>query len=441
MAEIYQKILNGGYSWDNVLVQETRDRSGHVNSHTESRVHSRSAATNTLTGVKNPFWRKQVSLGQNATTHCSGTMFSWEYAWLTAGYDFYLKSSPEAVTRREWYGYQAINAPVLSSVPGSIVTEVHNRCIRKFLTACENARSSVEAGQDLGEWKQSIESLVRPLSSARRTIVDHYERLRKASRRYRAWDVPSRTKALADSYLEWTFGFKPLISDIAQGYVGLQNRFNRMSNIQPVSAQASADYSGSVVSHNEANETTLSSLRGNLKSVSNYKERMKGGYRLGLQADGRLLPLDVLQLRTLDDFKVTAWDLLPYSFLIDYFTNVGDIIHASCATRYNLAWGVQTTRQRTRDEYSYILDDVSKAFPPPIVLIDNWLQGGRASGEVVSFVRNVLTPSSLIPEFRFTIPTSAKPWVNIAALILGSSKPLVPFFTEPFKLFKGPYTD
>ena len=427
MSELYQKTTNVGYTSNSLTTTGSRTRGGVLISQNSAGATVRIADVDTLDGVKNPFWRKQIATGQNATTHCTGKRLTVDNEFVTAGYSYYSPASPNTESFGEWYGYHPVTLPVLGNPPASVVTEVHNRVIRKFLTACENARSSVEVGQDLGEYKQTIEGLIRPMSSMRKTIVDHYERLTKASRRYRAWDVPSRTKALADSYLEWTFGMKPLLSDVAGAYVGLQNAYRHMSNIQPVSAHARGSYSGSNIVANLTGQ--LLSVRGNKKSVSYYSERMKGGYRLGLQADGRLLPLDILQLRTLDDFKITAWDLLPYSFLIDYFANIGDLIHASCATRFNLAWGVQSTRTTIEEEISYnSISDLTSVFGT-VRTTSNWCKGGNSKVTSTSFIRNALTPASLIPEFRLSLPTSAKPWVNIAALVLSGGK-LCPFYKQ-----------
>jgi len=35
---------------------------------------------------------------------------------------------------------------------------------------------------------------------------------------------------------------------------------------------------------------------------------------------------------------LTAWEIIPYSFLVDYFINIGDILEASLFNQTNLAW-------------------------------------------------------------------------------------------------------
>jgi len=425
MSEIYSKSENVGYTSDMTTVIGSRTRGGSNLTYSSTPTLVTIKSQNTLAGFKNPKWRDQVRNNMPATTHCDGVAYTFDPVFLTAEYSYYSKATPSVESFGEWFGHHPMNLPVLQSTPASVVTEVHNRCIRKFISACEATRSSVEAGQDFGEWKQTIESMIRPMSSARKTIVDHYERLSKASRRYRAWDVPSRTKALADSYLEWTFGFKPLAIDIAQGYEGLRTRFRHMTNIVPVSAGATATHTGSNTFFTVGGQSL--NVTGTKKSVSKYQERMKGGYRVGLQPDGSLLPVDVLQIRTLDDFKITAWDLLPYSFLIDYFTNIGDIIHASTAVSANVVWGNSTSRRQTIDTYQYKAIPQFIGSPATTVITSNICRSGDSISSVTSFTRDVLTPAQLIPEFRFSLPTSAKPWINIAALVLSGGR-LCPFF-------------
>lgn len=427
MPEIYSKQSNVGYTSDTTTVIASRTRGGQYISYTATPTKVRIAGLDTLAGFKNPKWKDLVRNAQPATTHCDGVYYTFDPVFLTSGYCYYSKATPSVESVGEWFGYHSMNLPVLQLAPGSIVTEVHNRCIRKFISACEATRSSVEAGQDFGEWKQTIESMIRPMSSMRKTIVDHYERLSKASRRYRAWDVPSRTKALADSYLEWTFGFKPLAIDIAQGYEGLRSRFRHMTNIVTVSAGATGTHTGSNGSFNVSGQGL--NVAGTKKSVSKYQERMKGGYRVGLQPDGSLLPVDVLQIRTLDDFKITAWDLLPYSFLIDYFVNVGDIIHASTAVSANLVWGNSTVRRQTIDTYQFKSVPNFIGSPSTTVITENYCKSGDSISSATSFTRDVLTPAQLIPDIRFSLPTSAKPWINIAALVLSGGR-LCPFFTQ-----------
>jgi hypothetical protein len=427
MSEIYTKQQNVGYTSDMITVIASRTRGGTYLSYTATPTRVSVKSLNTLSGFKNPKWRDQVRNALPATTHCDGVAYTFDPVFLTAGYSYYSSSTPNVETVGEWFGHHSMNLPVLQATPAAIITEIHNRCIRKFISACEATRSSVEAGQDFGEWKQTIESIIRPMSSARKTITDHYERLTKASRRYRAWDVPSRKKALADSYLEWTFGFKPLAIDIAQGYEGLKKRFNRMTNIVTVSAGATGTHTGSNQTFNVSGQSL--NVQGTKKSVSKYQERMKGGYRVGLQPDGSLLPVDVLQIRTLDDFKITAWDLLPYSFLIDYFTNIGDIIHASTAVSANVVWGNSTVRRQTIDTYQWkVIPDF--LHNPSITYTENYCKSGDSIASATSFTRDALTPAQLIPEFRFSIPTSAKPWLNMLALVVSPAERLVPYFRK-----------
>jgi hypothetical protein len=423
VSEAYIKTENVGRTLIMQTTTGSAKLSGEVLSSSPVTSVQHLAAVDTLNGVKNPNWRDQIRNFRNACTPCTGLRTVFEPEYYSAGYSYTTTVSPNVTSFGESFGHYGLQTPSLGSVPGSVVTEVHNRCIRKFIAACNAARSSVESGQDIGEWRQSYESIIKPLGYMRELINGHYGRLKKAAQEH--WrSNSSRRKFLADSYLEFTFGWKPLAEDINDGVHGLLNRF-RFENVVPVNAKASAPYAGTSGDHFPSG--TLINCSFKRKSVSTYKERMKGAVKVNL-VHGSIPVTDVLQLSTVQDFAVTAWDLVPYSFLIDYFVNVGDIISAATFAYTNLAWGVATTRNTTEDSYSVNVVPDFLHNPALVRYRESFVQGGNSKCHTTSFTRNALTPGQLIPDIRFHLPTSAKPWVNIAALVLGGSLPLVPFF-------------
>lgn len=424
MSETYVKSTNVGYSSGMTSVNSSQDPSGQYTfySATQDSI-SRISGVNSLNGVKNPYWKTQIARGQNATTNCSGTFYSFKTDFLTTGHFYRSPISSQSVTGREWYGHPPINLPVVGIPSGSVVTEITNRAIRKFLTSCSDARSSVEAGQDFGEWRETVESLVRPMHSMKSLLEGHYSRLTKAKKVHRG-DTPSLKKALADSYLEFVFGWNPLAHDVIDAVKGLTDRERSMPQA-PVSGGASKDFSGSNTPYNPTG--LLSSVRCNKKSVSSYYVGFKGVIRLNL-VNGRIPVRDVLQLNTVQDFVCTAWDLLPYSFLVDYFVNIHDIFQAATFCYSDLIWAKKLVRSDTTETYVYTGSGPDPVSPPVGITTSRFCYGGNSEGRVTNFTRSVAVPSDLIPRVRFSIPTSIKPWANIAALVLGGSLPLVPFF-------------
>jgi cell division protein FtsL len=75
-------------------------------------------------------------------------------------------------------------------------------------------------------------------------------------------------------------------------------------------------------------------------------------YRLGFKQDvlaptGSLERLVELSGISLDRIVPTLWELTPYSFLADYFVNLGDILSAAVQSTVGVVWTNHTDRQLT----------------------------------------------------------------------------------------------
>jgi hypothetical protein len=166
-----------------------------------------------------------------------------------------------------------------------------------------------------------------------------------------------------------------------------------------------------------------------MKINSSYSVRFKGAIRtntdngqIGRAQSLRLLPADWLP---------TAWDLLPWSWVADYFTNIGDIIQALSFPTSNLVWACETDRTINTVEYSDVFLVMKDWLPPDYY----WVQtpkfncsGGSARFRFNNVNRSPVTGASLLPSFEFSIPTSKYPYFNLAAVLITRSKKLVPFF-------------
>lgn len=385
---------------------------------------------NTADGVKLPNWRDIIRSGGNATTSFTGRRIIAQANGYQAFQDLAWRNPNNPADMHTRYCYASgvffyTGAPTVSDPPPSqTVTDVTNRCIRSFLSRCDSAISSFEAGQDFGEYKETLNSLVNPLSSLRRHVSGYFDTLKKVRRKTRG-SVGLR-KALTDTYLEWTFGWNPLVSDVAKAYVNL--RSIRFENI-PVESSATGQYDGSNTAWNPPLPPgTPFTVEGNIRTTSEYTCRYKGMIRNELDPSGRVSLAQDLQVLP-ENWLPTAWDLLPYSFIADYFTNIGDIIRGYSFVFGRLSWACKTTRNSKFAVYT-----VKRVTPfdlaPPNVFIRNRAicRGGNASMVDRKVTRAKLTSDDLIPRFAFSIPHGVKPWLNMAALMLSRSVPLVPFF-------------
>jgi hypothetical protein len=110
------------------------------------------------------------------------------------------------------------------------------------------------------------------------------------------------------------------------------------------------------------------------------------------------------------DFLPTAWELIPYSFLVDYFSNIGGIIYGMSNLFTNLAWHNSTVRKELK------FRQWGTEYPlPGLVRITGAY--AKCVTSKVSVERSKYTGHG-VPSLAFKIPgfRSLK-WLNIAALV------------------------
>jgi hypothetical protein len=379
------------------------------------------SSANTFSGTTNPYWQDQIRSGINATTPANGVKYELEQAWLSAEITAF-QVVGKTLRNVNYYGHVPLIAPTQTAPSASQVTFASNRAIMKFLDKLDSATSSIEAGQDFGEWRETVNGVTNPLHSLRNLTLGYFDKLLKLKRSFKQPSV-SFAKAVADTYLEWTFGWKPLTLDIANGIVGLRERAKHY-DYQPIKAGFKLDYLGSdsLAYHSRPDSAAILSLSTSTKTLCSYIESYQGAVRTGF--GGTPIPrAEVLQL-DLPHFIPTIWDLIPYSFVVDYFVNVGDVIRAYSLNTSKLAWCKKTivTVQRIdqRDWIDVIASPSAyevRAFKP---------DSGNSYIERKTFSRGSVSPGSLRPVLAFHLPISDKPWENIAALLTSRISSIVP---------------
>jgi len=380
--------------------------------------------TDFLNGFKNPYWRYEIGKAQAATPASGRAYRIIELNPLLATAQYTSTSPPWYDTNRGVISGNAYNVDLgFPIVPPDVVTRVRNRCIAKFVDKANTAINSVESGQDIGDWRQTIHSALHPMQSLKEHVLGYFSKLKKAKRGRHT--KTSLRKALSDTYLEWTFGWNPLAADIADGISAIMTRSSHISDNTPVEAHDSEIYDGS---NGFASDLTYGpvTLRVLKKQTLRYTERLKGSVNVITQSG----PISIQQSLGLlpENWIPTAWDLLPYSFILDYFLNVGDIIKAMCLLDSRVVWCVRTTRDLVTTDYT-VVDKGPEFYPPSsFYMYQSRCSGGNSSWSVCDFTRSIVPPASLVPSLQFSLPTSIKPWENLGALMFAGSLPLVPFF-------------
>jgi hypothetical protein len=219
-------------------------------------------------------------------------------------------------------------------------------------------------------------------------------------------------KRAADLHLEYQFAVSPLMADVAN-LIKLAADIADKRDHETVRGYGKSEYTQSY---------ELNPGGGGWNVVGSEEKHVKvqNIIRCGMTANF----IDSLQGRNssntwldqLDDFSslpLTAWELTPFSFLVDYFVNVQDIIQSAVVTQAGIAYtsnslvrSVEWTR-KSGTRVTISRPDVIKSIVPEELRI------------VRSGVRDVTRTSTLlgIPPVVFSLPGSNIRYANIAALL------------------------
>lgn len=198
------------------------------------------------------------------------------------------------------------------------------------------ASVSLSGGVILGELAETLRMLKSPFESLRnghRTYLANVE-YKALKANVRGINQKSKTRVLndivANTWLEAQFGWKPFINDIKDIILTVQEMERRAVTTQ-VSSKYVSEYSGPTqASRNMMNDAYLQYFK---TKISTYTTYGKVG----------LLP-EISGLQTsfgLDsgyEFLPTIYELLPYSFVLDYFTNVGALIEAAATVKDRITY-------------------------------------------------------------------------------------------------------
>ncbi|DAD50426.1 TPA_asm: maturation protein [ssRNA phage Gerhypos.2_22] len=380
-------------------------------------------------GGQNPAWRSQVANHKNATTEFSAHRF--RVSGSTSGYASYsLQSISPASDSQEIKRVSqgdlidASDITLLDSFSdASLESEVTNRAALGFILACKNELRSFQGGVFLGELRETIHMLKNPARSFRRAL-DFYSRdvnRRLKSRGLRRGIRPSPAKisdlnkVVSDTWLEHSFGWQPFLSDIRSAGAAFVELALKPLEIKIARYRYSKDVTDPVyteIQYRKILQNGIAYIVRRVPSVG-YSTWYKGAVKVQVNSPLQLGE-NVLGFAP-SDFFPTIWELIPYSFLVDYFTNIGQVIEAWSFPMGNIAWHFRTQR-RYRKMVLTAEFDMTPYNPNPGLW--TW-QNASGSSFKVDMDNTILSRDAIpigIPTFQFRVPGSSLKWMNIAAL-------------------------
>lgn len=358
-----------------------------------------------------PDWKEALREGRDATTTMSGSRS--EVRVKSANLKFVNKSwtNPPVGFYLRMQGIHTIGYGLLAGNPANLSSSNADAfALAKFAQKVNQAQTALQGGVVLGELRQTLQMLRNPAQGLRRLVDDQRGILTRirAQRRLGSILLHKRKIAenLADAWLELQFGWRPFLSDVRGALkaldvytTGQSVSTRRITAVEDT--KVVADETGSidgesfalVLTHSQAAEHVSVIYRGALRVEARHPGSL----------DPKLLGFSP------KDFLPTAWELIPYSFLVDYFSNIGGIIYGMSNLFTRLAWCNRTVRKSIEGRQwtsEYIQGNVSVSGNfAEVVTSKTVVQRDKYTGHGV-------------PPLAFRIPSfRSLKWLNIAALV------------------------
>jgi hypothetical protein len=359
-----------------------------------------------LDGFKCPNWKELTSDAKNATTPI--TLGIWQSVDLRQ-LPTYTYERNISLTTPNWVPclstYWALpNAFPTWTFSSSLQSAARAGCRSKLNKAIYEFQKPLQSQILVGEVRETLRFLRSPLKQT--------QKLASVFRsRYEAARIKNALHEASASWLEFRFAILPLLGDINSIITVLESdkglfvkdRVSFVNTEKSVTTGSTNVTHGSVSYHNEVISTCintikfglLASLTTNLAGLTNY-----------LRED----------LHDTSEYVLTAWELTPWSFLVDYFVNVQDVLLAATHNYESLlAWTsdsliLEKTYRRTNTSVN--MSGQTRNFR----LVGDFQYPARSIMTERRVSRDVL--SSLVPPVTFKVPTGSIQLANISALIL-----------------------
>jgi len=377
-----------------------------------------SALSDSRSGKSNPNWKRQIASGANATTPFTGVLQTLE-SQPGIYENFYIVAFPIGnpnnwrQTRKTWSHGIQLNMPTLPSI--SDVAEATSKAQTKFYKDLDRVTTLFQGGVFLGELKETLTMIRNPARSLRRGI-DGY--LDAAKKRRRGGSTTAKENVLAGLWLEHAFGWAPLLNDLNSARTFLDRKQDQLAQaLQPVTGSGTVDKAATINTSNVVGSSTATS---ELQRIDVTFVRYKGAVKSRCSSQ-RTIDYDAMGLSS-RSFVPTIWELVPWSFAIDYFTNIGDVLTAWANQTVGLSWGCETVRRKR-----YLFSRNTRFVPSFSFPV--WTNRSTSSGwSGASHKRVDRAPITYVPvpSIQFELPGFGKKWLNLAALA-ASRRALTPF--------------
>jgi len=267
---------------------------------------------NVQTGVENPNWRHQVARGQDATTAYTRSWYRGRPATLTA----------LTHTVENWpYGYTISSYDTVHETTGwNHINTIDDVALRDRALARLKSRlqdnignfDSVVPAVELRELRGLVRGSAELTTSFLQSLID----IRRTRGR-------SAAQWASQAWLTYGFGIRPLISDTQKAAEAVASFMERSDRSIRLRGSASKQWVTSANLTGTGGHNCPFYLNASIRHTLSY--RYTAGLRLDLKSGNNYGVTDHFGLE-LSALPSIGWELVPYSWVVDYFTTVGSYL-------------------------------------------------------------------------------------------------------------------
>lgn len=376
------------------------------------------AQFNSKTSTAMPGWRYKIRHHMSATTGRTINRFSSSGGHGQIVVEFFHTTSPKGKTfASDYWSGHIIYPSSYPSLPSSSAA-ADNDARMKFYKRAKQAQTAFNGLTFLGELGETLRMIKSPGKALRKGLDDYVKHVKKRVRRAKRSNL---NRIVSETWLEHIFGWQPLISDIKDAGSALNRRLDRFASSYTIVSGSGVDETASFDATLNTNEDVwlqyvTRRLHRTICSVR-YKAEFRSVNENPVRADMNLFGA------SWGDIIPTAWELIPYSFLVDYFTNIGDVLNSWSVRKGDIAWCNQTVRNRGIRTLSELR--LNKAYTQSAVTAFLQWQSAYISTSPFRSVREQITRGASIPgypDFRIEIPGLSTKWINMSALVASRNR-------------------
>lgn len=389
--------------------------------------------TETRTTSENiPGWRQRLSQKKDATTSLVGV----RYTHSRYPFHFDYRNVREIVGISGIYGLDTQYHPVVNS--GTVASRAEQLALQKFTKKARQRLHTWQGGVFAGEFRETVRMLKSPTKRLRSYSANLVESMLNIKRRYRHWkrlaeagkttpEVARKMlelkRVVADTWLEWSFGVKPTIQDCNDAVDAFRQMAEGDSgeSIRITGSATDADsrrlWSNQSVTFGYSGLSAVA--RGNIDQDDFASATVRAVW-VSQKPSGDM-PLPIKFGVDLSSIVPTAYELVPYSWLVDYFTSVGSAIDAWSIRLVDFAWSNRTIRNRRTVKLRDVQwEPANSPFSSGAVDVFGPYLASMSRYEVS---RQKGLPPVETAGFYVKVPgTNSTKWLNLAAFLSGISE-------------------